>query len=124
MAFYVGLGTLLGALVNKGLNDVCALDCRKPDVPDNGTVVTPSGTTFGETAVYVCNAGFDLIGTNTSECQDSGSWSGSTPSCTIKGKTNHNKTIIEPLHEISSNVVCVTSKGSEPLLVAWIFYEC
>ena len=45
--------------------------------------------------------------------------------------------IVEPQHEISNNVVCATSKGSdqpahtcsiradwsEPLLVAWIFYD-
>ena len=33
---------------------------------------------------------------------------------------------IEPRHEISNNVVCATSKGSiwsEPLLVAWKFYD-
>ena len=43
-------------------------------------------------------------------------------------------TIIEPVHEISNNVVCVTSKPqislrvravwSEPLLVAWVFCDC
>ena len=32
--------------------------------------------------------------------------------------------VIEPWDDISNNVVCATSKGSEPLLVAWIFYEC
>ena len=41
--------------------------------------------------------------------------------------------VIEPRHEISNNVVCATSKGSdqlricavclESLLVAWIYYE-
>ena len=44
------------------------------------------------------------------------------------------KKLIEPVHEISNNVVCVTSKAqislrmravwSEPLLVALIFYDC
>ena len=44
------------------------------------------------------------------------------------------KFIIEPRHGISNNVICATSKAltsqriraawSEPLLVAWIFYEC
>ena len=35
--------------------------------------------------------------------------------------------INEPVHEISNNVVCATSKRavwSEPLLVAWEFYDC
>ena len=33
------------------------------------------------------------------------------------------KIIIEPQHEISNNVVCATSKASEPLLVARIVSE-
>ena len=42
--------------------------------------------------------------------------------------------IIEPVHEISNNVACATSKGSDQpahkrsliraLQVAWVFYEC
>ena len=46
----------------------------------------------------------------------------------------HDMDKIEPRHEISNNVVCATSKGSdqpvhvradwsEPLLVAWVFYD-
>ena len=54
--------------------------------PDNGTVNTPSGTTFGETAEYSCNDGFNLIGAANRRCQESGLWSGSEPSCIIKGK--------------------------------------
>ena len=37
----------------------------------------------------------------------------------------------EPVHEISNNVVCATAKPqiictawSEPLLVAWVYYDC
>ena len=33
-------------------------------------------------------------------------------------------TIIEPPHEIYNNLVCATSKASEPLLVTWIFHKC
>ena len=46
-------------------------------------------------------------------------------------------TINEPVHEISNNVVCASNKASdqparmriravwsEPLLVAWVFYDC
>ena len=42
--------------------------------------------------------------------------------------------VLEPRHEISNSLVCATSKGSdqpahrpvwsEPLLVAWVFYDC
>ena len=52
----------------------------------------------------------------------------------IKFMKNNKITLFEPWHGISNNVVCATSKPqislriravwSEPLLVAWIFYEC
>ena len=62
------------------------LDCRSPAAPDKVTVTTASGTTFGETATYSCYDGFDLIG---AQCQVSGAWSGSTPTCVIKGKWSY-----------------------------------
>ena len=36
------------------------------------------------TATYSCNAGYDLIGTNTRTCLESGDWSGSVPTCSGK----------------------------------------
>ena len=74
------------------------LDCRSPAAPDKGTATTASGTTFGETATYSCNDGFDLIGAETSQCQASGAWSGSTPTCVIKGKWSYSIGYMSQLH--------------------------
>ena len=82
------------------------LDCRSPAAPDKGTVTTPTGTTFGETATYRCYDGFDLIGAVTSQCQASGAWSGSTPTCVIKGKWSDNtSTRVSCMYEALSSVL-------------------
>ena len=57
-----------------------AVDCDTLSDPANGQVST-SGTTFGETATYSCNTGYNLVGNNTRTCQATGNWSGSEPTC-------------------------------------------
>ena len=47
----------------------------------NGQVSNTAGTTFGQTATYSCNTGYNLIGDNTRTCQATGVWSGSAPTC-------------------------------------------
>ena len=59
------------------------IDCGSPDVPRHGYLVSLSGMTYGESAVYNCSKGFDLAGSNTSLCRQNG-WS-SLPQC--QGKT-------------------------------------
>ena len=49
--------------------------------PANGQVSHTAGTTFGQTATYSCDTGYNLVGDNTRTCQDTGVWSGSTPGC-------------------------------------------
>jgi hypothetical protein len=56
------------------------VDCGALMAPMNGNVGAAS-TTFGSLAVYSCNDGFTLIGSNMRECQASGTWSGTTPTC-------------------------------------------
>ena len=57
-----------------------AVDCNPLSDPANGQVST-NGTTFGETATYSCNAGYNLVGNSTRTCQATGNWSGSEPTC-------------------------------------------
>ena len=86
------------------------LDCRSPAAPDKGTVTTQGGTTFGETATYSCYDGFDLIGAVTSQCQASGAWSGSTPTCVIKGKCSYTMgTRVSYMYEALSSVFGILS---------------
>ena len=54
--------------------------------PENG-VVSLSGTIVGSTAMYTCNASFDLTGNTYRVClrnmdNITGVWSGSAPLCT------------------------------------------
>ena len=67
-----------------GRAPVCGpVDCGALTAPTNGNVGAAS-TTFGSLAVYSCNDGFMLVGSNMRECQSNGTWSGTTPSCTLE----------------------------------------
>ena len=54
-----------------------------PDIA-NGKVAIAPDTRLGSTATYSCNAGFNLVGPATRQCQASGQWSGQEPSCERK----------------------------------------
>ncbi|MCB9603534.1 MAG: hypothetical protein H6724_07490 [Sandaracinus sp.] len=56
------------------------VDCGTLTAPANGNVGAAS-TTFGSLAVYSCNDGFTLVGSNMRECQSNGTWSGTSPTC-------------------------------------------
>ena len=57
------------------------VDCNALTDPANGQVSTTGGTTFGQTATYSCNTGYNLVGDSTRSCQANGDWSGSDPTC-------------------------------------------
>ena len=57
------------------------VDCGALTNPANGQVSLPDGTTFGETATYSCDTGYNLVGDSTRMCQATGMWSGSAPTC-------------------------------------------
>ena len=60
---------------------VGAVDCGNLTNPANGHVNQTTGTTFGQTAIYSCNTGYNLVGESTHTCQATGEWSGSEPTC-------------------------------------------
>ena len=57
------------------------IDCGDAGTPGDGRRAGSTSTTFGSEVTYSCNDGFALRGSETRECQSSGSWSGSLPSC-------------------------------------------
>ena len=57
------------------------MDCGSLTDPASGQVDLTSGTTFGQTATYSCNTGYNLVGDSTCTCQATGGWSGSAPTC-------------------------------------------
>jgi len=58
------------------------VDCGPPTPPSHGSADAPD-TTFGASATYRCDAGYDLVGDMTRTCQADGSWSGTTPMCLL-----------------------------------------
>ena len=57
-----------------------AVDCGNLTHPANGSVNHTAGT-FGQTATYICNTGYNLVGDSIRTCQATGNWSGSVPTC-------------------------------------------
>jgi hypothetical protein len=67
-----------------GTPPTCLLvDCGALPAIANG-LVKAVATTYGATATYACSAGYFLTGTPTRTCQADGTWSGSTPVCSIQ----------------------------------------
>ena len=60
---------------------LAVVDCGTLTDPANGQVNHTAGTTFGQTATYSCNIGYNLVGNNTRVCQDTANWSQNAPTC-------------------------------------------
>ena len=58
-----------------------AVDCGTLTNPANGRVSYSGRTTFGQTANYSCNTGYNLVGGSTRTCQATGDWSDSAHTC-------------------------------------------
>ena len=56
------------------------MDCGTLTNPTNGRV-SYTATTYGQTATYSCNTGYNLVGGSTRTCQATGAWSGNAPTC-------------------------------------------
>ena len=61
------------------------VDCMAaPAAPTNGSSDAGSqGTVFGETVTYACDTGYELVGSTTTTCQATGSWSNAAPVCNL-----------------------------------------
>ena len=62
----------------------CAIgDCQPLPSPMDGSVSTPTGTTYGSVASYSCKPGYTRVGAMTRTCQNDRTWSGAAPVCQI-----------------------------------------
>ena len=62
-----------------------AVDCGQPDNLQNGNTILVDGTTTVSSRVrFVCNIGFNLVGSNSAICQADGTYSARTPVCIRK----------------------------------------
>ena len=62
-------------------NSLWTVGCSNLANPTNGQFSHTGGATFGQTATYSCNTGYNLVGDSTHTCQATGVWSGSAPTC-------------------------------------------
>ena len=67
--------------VHNGVLLLTVVNCGILANPANGKVSHTAGTTFGQTATYSCNTGYNLVGDSNHTCQATGNWSGSAPTC-------------------------------------------
>ena len=76
-------------------------DCGSLTTSENG-MMTSTGTTYNSSAVFVCNDGYDMNGTNTTSCQADGNWTTSEPTCVIQGNCSHCWLVVPkvPHHQI------------------------
>ena len=80
-----------------------AVDCGNLTDPANGQVSHPAGTTFGQTATYSCNTGYNLVGDSTRTCQATGEWSGSEPTC--QGMLSTSVLVLANTSELTVNFI-------------------
>ena len=59
---------------------LCYSDCGNITTPSNGNF-TYTGTVYGDTVNYTCNIGYILQGNSTRECNASGAWTNTDPTC-------------------------------------------
>ena len=57
-----------------------AVNCRDLNDPPNGQVVQ-SGFTPAQSATYMCNSGYQMVGNKFRVCQNNGQWNGTAISC-------------------------------------------
>ena len=66
------------------INWLTVIDCGAPEIPQNGRISTPEGTTVGSKALYFCNDGYVLFGAEFRTCQENGQWFPGVPICRRK----------------------------------------
>ena len=84
------------------------VDCGAPPSPASGSVAFDS-TTYLALATYSCDPDRTLTGSATRSCEASGSWSGSTPTCTGA---------CDPVTDIDGNAYPVVEIGSQCWMAA------
>ena len=65
-----------------GSSSGAGLTCPGLANPTNGSVSAPTRNR-GDTAVYSCDTGYNLLGSKTRTCQADGTWNAAEPTCTI-----------------------------------------
>ncbi|XP_023218171.1 transmembrane protease serine 9-like [Centruroides sculpturatus] len=83
-------------VISISMQNICEC-CQRPQAPSNGRVwFRIQG---GLTAIYTCNVGYVLKGTNVSQCQTDGQWSSPPPKCHLPASLcSSPELVLENLH--------------------------
>uniref|UniRef100_H2Y785 Sushi domain-containing protein n=1 Tax=Ciona savignyi TaxID=51511 RepID=H2Y785_CIOSA len=67
-----------------GVNGVCnQISCGELSAIDNGSIRCVGSNNFRSSCVYVCNNGFNLVGSDSRKCSATGEWTNSPPVCEL-----------------------------------------
>ena len=92
------------------------VNCGALTNPTNGQVSHTGGTTYGQTATYSCNTGYNLVGNSTRTCQATGMWSGSVPTCQGGLLVHH----IHAWEQMSGSVYLSEQIRRDSILSTWL----
>jgi hypothetical protein len=96
-------------------NKVCHViifisDCGSLSNPGNGTV-TLKGQKYGDTAIYNCDKGYNIIAGDGNRTCGEGTWGGQEPTCSIRGDISVSVACFFKLIVLKSLIYCVIGLG-------------
>ena len=83
LTVFLNLVKVLHSIISYSIPSSTLVQCPNLINPDNGRV-SMSGNSSGDTATYICDPDFELVGNSTRVCGDDGQWSGEAPMCIRK----------------------------------------
>ena len=60
------------------------IECSTLGHPLNGKIISNSSYCGAKPTQFICNAGYQLVGSRSITCQSDGKWSGTSPTCVGK----------------------------------------
>jgi uncharacterized membrane protein YgcG len=108
-----GVGNTGGAGGGGGASTT-APNCGQPPAAPTGGTVKSTGTGVGSTATYACPLGYSPASTSIT-CQADGTWSGTTPTCTIvscpdlSNPTDGNVSLTGKTYQSTATYTCTTT---------------
>ena len=84
-------------------------DCGPITSPTDGSVDSSEGTVYLSVAVFECNLGYTMAGSETSMCEATADWSDPTPDCNINGKTFYKCSFL--FLEKNTHNICIFSRN-------------
>nr|XP_042895666.1 sushi, von Willebrand factor type A, EGF and pentraxin domain-containing protein 1 isoform X2 [Parasteatoda tepidariorum] len=92
------------------------ISCGQLDPPDNGYVIQGVPGHYGDRIQFACHKGYEMIGSDTAHCLDTGKWDKNTPKCSA--------VTCGPVKEFPPNVIPITFTESKFAIGDKLVYTC